>query len=91
MMIYSPEVMEDWIVEMSPEQQKAQNTILIGAVLCIFAGILSFFLDSFSESVRTAAIAVLVICIAAGLILVGIGIRKDKQIKDEQARKNGNS
>lgn len=78
-------------MEMSSEQKKAQNTILIGAVLCIFAGILSFFLDSFSGTVRTAAVAVLVICIAAGLLLVGIGIRKDKQIKDGQAKNDGNN
>lgn len=63
---------------------KDQKFMMIGALLCVAAALLSFFLGSFTGGAKTLLIVLLLLCTFGGIALVGIGIRMNKKRQSNQ-------
>ena len=53
--------------------------MITGAVLCVAAAILSFFIGSFEGTAMVVFTILLLVCTFGGLIFVGLGIRESKK------------
>ncbi len=61
------------------ETKTTQLMMTVGAVLCIAAAVLSFFIGSFEGILHIAVVALLLVCTFGGILLVGLGIRSEKK------------